>query len=329
MQKDKLNKNDLKIFVIVLVFALCALSVLSSKLLIPAVLSIIIILSLYFFNILKKTDLEEKEMEIEELLLLTLFFSIYSIYSANALMQTGGLTPLFLFLLIAVCLFLVDVFKGLNVFFSAKRAEIYFRVFNPEGKIKMLFLGDSIIMNQGVQDPRKSLEGLFMEKFPKMGITSVGLNGLTTRGLLELLKKEKGNHYNIAIVSTGGNDITIVRSLKKIKQDISKLLDELNEIADHIVFIFSYDIGRAPLFSKTFLTSAFSKYYITKSERLIEILLELKETRDFLLVNLNDPSLGQDSIKKFYDKDLVHPNEKGYHKLYEEISALLRKKEII
>lgn len=328
MKKTIHNKNNLKKFVIILVFGLCVLSVISARILIPAVFSIIIILCLYFFNILHKTDTKQKESEIEELLLLTVFFCVYSVYSMSSLAVAGVLTPLLLFLVIAACLLFLDIFRGINVFFLSKRKEIFFRVSNPKSKSKIIFLGDSIITNQGVRDPKKSLEGLLMEEYPDADITSIAMNGLTTRGLLKLIKSEKPEHYTVAVISTGGNDISILRRLKTIKKDLAKLLDEVGKMADNIIFIFSYDVGRAPFFSKTILASAFSKFYTRQSEKLIGALLDLKKTREFLLLNLNDPSLGEDAIKKFYDVDFLHPNEEGYRRLYEQISALFKKRHI-
>jgi len=328
MKRIITSRSELKTFIVVLVFAMCALSVLYPKITIPAILSIAIILFLYFFNILKKTDLKEKESEVEELLLLTIFFCIYAIYSISFFAGAGAPTILLFFVMLVACLLLLDIFKGLNIFFSSKKEEIYFKVYNPKSENKILFLGDSIMTNQGVRNPEKSMAALFLKDFPDLGITTIAKNGLTTRGLLKMIEEEKDSHYKVAIISTGGNDIAVFRSLKKIKAELAEMFDEVGKITDNIVLIFSYDIGRAPIFSKTILTSALSKFFTVKSERLIEILLELKRTKNFLLWNLNDPSLGEESLKHLYDIDSIHPNEEGYYKLYEEIVALLQKKNI-
>ena len=58
------------------------------------------------------------------------------------------------------------------------------------------------------------------------------------------------------------------------------------------------------------------------------MLYGFKKTRNFLLWNLNDPSMGDAAIENLYDIDSNHPNEEGYRRLYEEIAALLKKKDI-
>src|SRR6185369_5560071 len=143
-----------------------------------------------------------------------------------------------IFLLILVLAIIVG-----RILFFARRGEKFVRgttVFSqhPDHPVeRILCLGDSLTMGVGASTPEKSFVGHLVQDFPNADITNWSRSGITSGKLLEYVKTQKLDHYDLVIFQVGGMDVVKFTNLTKLRKTLTEFLTLLKPHSDKIVVI--------------------------------------------------------------------------------------------
>lgn len=197
---------------------------------------------------------------------------------------------------------------------------------SPDAKLKILFLGDSTGLGTGADSPIHSVSGYFGEKFPDAYIFNNCRNGRNIDELLREFDFDPKIHYALAVIQIGGNDILKFTPYKKIEEGITRVVEKVKPMADHICILHSGNIGLAPAFIWPFneIMSKRSRdvrqIYIRKANELGVMYVDLYTTRkDDLFLK---------DIPKYYSSDMLHPSENGYYWWFQRINETLNEANI-
>lgn len=197
-------------------------------------------------------------------------------------------------------------------------------------KVNVIIFGDSLVyglMDQSSLGYSLRLKSSFESL--KNGIYtfySLGISGETTQDLLNRFENEAQTRYqrdsdNIIILATGINDSQLVLKEPKVKlnqfqDNILKLIKVAQKYSSQIILI-----GLTRVDEKKVAKSPWQKDHGFNNERIKEFDSALKAIA--IKNNLKYVFLG-DVLKTVDLVDGLHPNSRGYQKLYEKIYPVLK-----
>lgn len=165
---------------------------------------------------------------------------------------------------------------------------------------KVLAFGDSITYGYNVETKKNYPSQL--AKPLQTNVINAGINGETTseglRRLPGLLEKYKPQ---ILIICHGGNDIIRHKSLKKVKENIKKMIELARKKNIHVVLV---GVPKMEVLSK----STAQLYFDIANE---------------LNVPLEDSALETILNDEYLKMDEIHPNERGYKILANSLANLI------
>lgn len=188
---------------------------------------------------------------------------------------------------------------------------------NQTGK-KILIVGDSTGVGTGAKDPKDTISGRLSVEYPHSHIMNLSSNGAVTADVLKQLEQVKDQRFDMIMIFTGGNDVWHFTRLKKLKDDLSSILQLAKQMSDQRVLLLLYNnIGSAPIFSKP-----------------VQMVLKrrgVKVQRDFRAVahengvpcielfsnDTENPFLRDPSI--YFASDGIHPSSEGYRIWYNRL----------
>lgn len=185
---------------------------------------------------------------------------------------------------------------------------------------KILIIGDSIAHGKGAKSKESTFEGCLKKDYPEAKIENYALDGAKTQDVLEQLKKAKENKYDLIVLNVGMNDVFHLTTYKHLKENLEKLLKQVNKKGKKIVMSTGGDIELAP---KIFWP--FNKIFGVEEKRLIKLFGDFSKKIGITYVDLSkEKSLAEEiksNPKKYLSEDNLHPNDEGYKLWY----SLLKK----
>ncbi len=216
--------------------------------------------------------------------------------------------------------FVYHALNMLEILFRAKlvsRRKVHFERILPEGK-KVLFAGDSTAVGTGAYSAEDTLAGRFAHDFPHTSINNTAVNGALTIDILKQFEVVKNTQFDLIIISTGGNDIWAFKTLRKIRKDLSMVLEEAIRISDHrVILVFFGNEGSAPLFPLLI-----RPLLMRRTAKVNQIFIDVAIEKQVPLVELfsnkkENPFV--ENPKKYFAKDRLHPSSDGYWRWYKGI----------
>ncbi len=194
------------------------------------------------------------------------------------------------------------------------------RILNEDKEKKILIVGDSTAFGTGAATVNESLAGRFAHDFPQVEIHNFAVNGSVTADVLNQLSHVQQNvTYNLTILSTGGNDVWHFTPIKKLEQDLRKVLTEIQKITgNNIALIIYNNIASGPVFPiivRSLLlrrTNTINKLFMRVAEE-----MQVEAVPIFLDGESCDPT--------FFAADGLHPSSTGYGIMYTRLWSTLYK----
>ncbi|WP_162287896.1 SGNH/GDSL hydrolase family protein [Indiicoccus explosivorum] len=202
-------------------------------------------------------------------------------------------------------------------FLRLKRAAKPLRIQN------IVLLGDSVALGYGT---RGGLSTYLKETFPESRITNLGINGLTSDGLVARLHEQKWDNKikdaDLIILNIGGNDLLrafrsggargLIRGFAALKRGYRK---NLLEIYAHI-----RNLNREAVFVQNSLYNSMKKdvQYFGFTNLLISLWNTAIGGKDIIVARMHE--MGRDSSIWL---DAIHPNEDGYKIMHDLLKATL------
>lgn len=204
----------------------------------------------------------------------------------------------------------------------------------------ILIFGDSIVYGRG-EKPDIGWAGRFKEYFEKQdpynAVYNLGIPGDTTNDLLERFDTEAKARIQyylpenkfVIIFGIGTNDARCVETPdnqqtapEEFKKNILSLIKKAGKHTKHVVFV-----GLLPVDED--ITNPFEDTYFTnkRQKEYNEIIKECCKQENIDFVDIIDEWLKIDY--KDLLEDGLHPNSKGYEKIFEIVKEFLIKKELI
>lgn len=183
--------------------------------------------------------------------------------------------------------------------------------FKLNGDKRILIAGDSTALGTGARFPTNTIAGMLGETYPEAHIRNTAVNGALTRDILEQLESSKQSHYDVIIMSTGGNDIWSIITVKRIKKDLLAVIEKSKALSSgHVIVLFFGNVGSAPIFPRIV------RYFLMKREQ--KVLKAFKAAcleTNVHLIQLFTEELGNPFVEHpeiYFSTDKLHPNDIGY-----------------
>jgi lysophospholipase L1-like esterase len=119
---------------------------------------------------------------------------------------------------------------------------------------RVLILGDSTGVGIGADRPEESIAGLLASDFPDADVVNVSKSGARVADALAQAREclRAGQHFDVALLHVGGNDVMRATPTRKLAEDCRLLLSELAILAHRTVWLGPPNIGVVPLFPPPF-----------------------------------------------------------------------------
>ncbi|MDO8408376.1 MAG: GDSL-type esterase/lipase family protein [bacterium] len=240
---------------------------------------------------------------------------VISLLVASALVLVGTITLRALYITIRLLWFQI---LGRR---HAHQAAV-FEVARPNGK-RILIVGDSTAFGTGAARPEDSIAGRLAQDFPDTEIINHAVNGAITREVLPQLQRAAGQHFDLVLVFTGGNDIWRFTNLKEMGLKLRELLDEATVLSGHRVIVLFYaNFGLSPIFP-SFLRNLLERRTERVRQTFVHVCTELgtpcielytASTKDTWAWASSNPFAADPKI--YFSGDYVHPSSEGYRLWY-------------
>lgn len=187
--------------------------------------------------------------------------------------------------------------------------------------LRILMIGDSTVVGTGAERPEDSVAGRFGKDYPTAEIINLGVNGAKTREITSRLKQFEGQHFDLVLIHTGGNDIVRFSKLSEVEKSLREVLSEAKKLSDTVVALHGGNIGTAKLFPVG------TRWILAlRTWQARRIFLRVMEETGADYVDLwrrgkDDPFFANPDT--YYAKDYFHPSGVGYKDWYEHIVAVL------
>lgn len=118
----------------------------------------------------------------------------------------------------------------------------------PSPSRKFLIIGDSTGVGTGTSSAKFSLAGRLGTKYPDATVENKSVNGMRTKQLVELVKSNNFNSYDLVVIHIGGNDIIRLQNLGRSTDNIKEVLDALSKNNKRVAVFTTGDLGQSDFF---------------------------------------------------------------------------------
>lgn len=180
----------------------------------------------------------------------------------------------------------------------------------PQEK-KILILGDSTAVGTGASAPEDTIAGRLAHDFPHSQIVNLAENGGLISDLTHQIAKVKNEHFDMIIISAGGNDVWHGTWTRTVERHLENVLLEATRISDHkVIFLVYNNIALAPIWPlliQLFLRWRSKKVYGTIYQTTHKAKVP---TIDLFTTTTDNPFLK--NSRGLFARDGIHPNSRGY-----------------
>lgn len=191
------------------------------------------------------------------------------------------------------------------------------RTLNEGKEKKILVVGDSTAYGTGADRVEDSLTGRFAHDFPDVEVNNYAVNGSITGDVITQLTQAEKQHYNLLLISTGGNDTWKLTKKKDIENNLRIVLTKAKEIAgDNVVVLVYNNIASGPVFP--FLLRPL---ILARSRMISEIFTRIPQ--EFGIESVPIFLDGEGFSANFFARDGLHPSSEGYRIMYIRLWSVL------
>jgi lysophospholipase L1-like esterase len=191
----------------------------------------------------------------------------------------------------------------------------------PGGK-SIVILGDSTAVGTGSRNEEETLAGRLARDFPHTSIINLSENGSKTGGVLQQIEYLRDKKVDMAIISTGGNDVWAGTSSRKLAKDLYAVLELANEISGHrVILLFFGNEGSAPFFPWPIRS-----WLGRRTERVKDIFLAVAAEQQVPIIDLFSNPLENPFVidpKRYFARDRLHPSGAGYGEWYKRMWRIM------
>jgi lysophospholipase L1-like esterase len=187
----------------------------------------------------------------------------------------------------------------------------------------VLVLGDSTGVGVGATLPEESIAGLLAADYPEADIFNISVSGTRVAGAIAQVRAcfRAGEHFDLALLHVGGNDVVADTPRRKLADDCDTLLQELGRLATRTVWIGPPDLGLAPLFPRPFA------WLLSSRSRAVSRLFSAAASRHKVaFVDFSEPAHIAHLRKRrrrHFAMDGFHPNSATYKYGYASARQML------
>lgn len=187
---------------------------------------------------------------------------------------------------------------------------------------KILLAGDSTAVGTGAKDAHQTLGAFLSRDFPQTTIINKGVNGATTSQVADVLAKMTTGHFDLVLVSTGGNDVWAFTRKMKLRKAVQRVLLEAIRLSDgRAILLFFGNEGSAPFFPWLLKGTL-----LTRTEMVRSVFEEECEQMGVPFIELfsqprENPFVSDPNTH--FAPDGLHPNEIGYWNWYKRLWRLM------
>lgn len=184
---------------------------------------------------------------------------------------------------------------------------------------KILVIGDSTGAGTGASNPKETIAGFLAEE--GFFVKNKAEWGAMTDEIIEQLKGEKKDEYDLVLIFTGGNDILWFYDLDKTVLNLEKTLKRVKEVGRVAVVIPPGNVGLAPMFKEPV-----GLLYTRRTKFIRSEFMRVAEENGAIYVDLFTDNLEEifsGEPLKYFASDLLHPSSEGYKVWYKKIKEAL------
>ena len=208
--------------------------------------------------------------------------------------------------------FFICLFRGIKI---AKQTIPFKR--NGLNTPTIGIFGDSTALGVGASVPEKSLAGLLGSSNPQTTIVNISTNGFSIGQTANVLEKQ--NNFDMLVICCGGIDILYLKNNNQVRKNIRRLFSTANNKSDKIIIVTPLNLG---------LSSAFpwliKRFFLSRSKKVGQIFKEEAQKFPKIFVSNNLEISSKNLIppwQKISAFDRIHPNDDGYHWVFERIKS--------
>jgi lysophospholipase L1-like esterase len=187
---------------------------------------------------------------------------------------------------------------------------------------RVLVAGDSTAVGVGAGDPHLSTAGRLGADMPDADITNIAVSGMKVGALAASFAPYVSDHYDLALIQIGANDIVELTSYQDIRESLRASLAAAHAIAGRTIILTSGDLGEGPAFHWPVTI------YLSHRTRMIRrIFIEesasYPETTYLDIYTLLGGIDFKADISRWYAPDYFHLSGEGYGLWYGEIKKVM------
>jgi len=232
---------------------------------------------------------------------------------------------IFLYIPIGILLLVsFSAIKLLIILFANRSLTVYKTKplqLNIQGRSIAIF-GDSTAVGTGSKNVEETLAGRLAKDFPHTNIINLAENGSKTIGVSQQIQSLHNKKVDMAIISTGGNDIWAYTSSRKLVEDLRSILEQAKEISDHhVILLFFGNEGTAPFFPWPIRS-----WLNHRTELVKNIFLFVANEQKVPIIDLfSNPRENPFVIdpKRYFAEDRLHPSGAGYGEWYKRMWRIM------
>jgi lysophospholipase L1-like esterase len=191
----------------------------------------------------------------------------------------------------------------------------------PAGADQLLVLGDSIAFGVGADSPELSVAGRVASANPGYAVENLSVIGARVSDLAAQLNRAQHQHYQMALISIGANDIIRFETAATAQETLEGFFQALRSRADKIVFFAAGNVGAAPI-----VPLILRPLYHRRTIDYHQAFEALATRSNSIYVNLYEKPDTDPFVKepgRFIAADGLHPSSEGYRLYFERISKSL------
>jgi lysophospholipase L1-like esterase len=184
-----------------------------------------------------------------------------------------------------------------------------------EGIKRMLVLGDSIAVGVGADTPNHSVVGRLASEKLDHSVENHSVVGARISDLFTQLGHALFEHYDLAFITIGANDIIRFKSAAKAEQELEQFLSKLRGRVDRVVFLTAGNVGAAPI-----VPLVLRSLYHRRTLEYHEVFQGVAERTNSTFVNLYEKPESDQFLRepdRFLAADRLHPSSEGYRLYFE------------
>jgi lysophospholipase L1-like esterase len=181
---------------------------------------------------------------------------------------------------------------------------------------RVLIVGDSTGVGVGAEHPSHSVGGLLASEVDDAHLVNLSVSGACIADVPRQLQalKDDPRAFDLVLLHIGGNDIMRVPNLAKLEPQAEQMLDELQRVGRHVVWLGPGDLGLAPLFRPAFA------WYMTRRTRQAGAMFKrIAAAHGADYVGFHDTPHRERFLEgraRFFSQDGIHPSSEAYRYCY-------------